>query len=53
MIDVDLEIKQALLNKDQIRAEVFRALKNEILKFKTQKNAPEYNDSEEIRILIK
>lgn len=53
MIDVDLEIKQALLNKDQLRAEVFRAIKNEILKFKTQKNAPEYNDSEEIRILSK
>ena len=38
MIDVDLEIKQALLNKDQIRAEVFRALKNEILGIKIVQN---------------
>ncbi len=51
MINIDEEIKEALLNKEHTRVEVLRALKNEMLKFKTQKNAPEYTDVEEIQLI--
>lgn len=53
MINIDELIKVSILNKNTIETKVFRELKSEILKFKTQKNAPEYTDSEEIKLIVK
>jgi uncharacterized protein YqeY len=51
MINIDEKIKEALLSKDEIKTKVYRAIKAEILKFKTQKNAPQYTDTEEIKLV--
>lgn len=53
MINIDEKIKNSLLNKSEIEVKVYRAIKAEILKFKTQKNAPEYTDAEEIKLINK
>ena len=53
MINIDELIKVSILNKNTVETKVFRELKSEILKFKTQKNAPEYTDSEEIKLIVK
>jgi uncharacterized protein YqeY len=53
MINIDELIKVSILNKNTVKTKVFRELKSEILKFKTQKNAPEYTDSEEIKLIVK
>lgn len=53
MINIDEVIKVSILNKNTVETKVFRELKSEILKFKTQKNAPEYTDSEEIKLIVK
>lgn len=48
MIDFEEKIKNSLKAKDTVKLKVFRNLKSEILKFKTQKNAPEYTEAQEI-----
>lgn len=53
MIEIDDLIKTALKNKQNIELKVYRNIKSDILNFKTQKNAPIYNESQEIKILTK
>lgn len=53
MINVDELIKNSLKNKKAIELKVYRNLKAEIMAFKTQKNAPEYNEASEIKIIQK
>lgn len=44
MIEIDDLIKDALKNKQTVELKVYRNLKADIMAFKTQKNAPEYNE---------
>ena len=53
MIDIDKYISESIKDHDLVKANVFRNIKNEILKFKTAKNAKEYDDNAEINILTK
>lgn len=53
MINVDELIKNSLKSKKAIELKVYRNLKAEIMAFKTQKNAPEYNETSEIKIIQK
>lgn len=50
---IDNLIKQAMLDKDQPRTEVLRAIKNEFLVYQTAKNAKPLDDAAEIAILNK
>ena len=42
-----------MITKDAAGLRVYRNLKTDIMNFKTQKNAPKYDDAEEIRIIKK
>ena len=53
MIEIDNLIKDALKNKQTVKLKVYRNLKADIMAFKTQKNAPEYNEASEISIIRK
>lgn len=53
MIDFDEKIKEALKRGDRSACETYRLIKAKILEFKTQKNAPVYDDAAEISILKK
>ena len=53
MIEIDNLIKDALKNKQTVELKVYRNLKSDIMAFKTQKNAPEYNEASEISIIRK
>ena len=53
MIEIDNLIKDALKNKQTVELKVYRNLKADIIAFKTQKNAPEYNEASEISIIRK
>ena len=53
MIEIDNLIKDALKNKHTVELKVYRNLKADIIAFKTQKNAPEYNKASEISIIRK
>ena len=53
MLEIDNLIKEALKNKQTVELKVYRNLKSDILTFKTQKNAPEYNLSAELSIIKK
>ena len=53
MIEIDNMIKDALKNKQTVELKVYRNLKADIMAFKTQKNAPEYNETSEISIIRK
>jgi uncharacterized protein YqeY len=53
MIEIDILIKDALKNKQTVELKVYRNLKADIMAFKTQKNAPEYNEASEISIIRK
>ena len=53
MIEIDVMIKDALKNKQNVELKVYRNLKADIMAFKTQKNAPEYNEASEISIIRK
>lgn len=53
MIEIDVMIKDALKNKQNVELRVYRNLKADIMAFKTQKNAPEYNEASEISIIRK
>ena len=53
MVEIDNLIKGALKNKQTVELKVYRNLKADIIAFKTQKNAPEYNEASEISIIRK
>lgn len=53
MIEIDNLIKDALKNKHTVELKVYRNLKADIIAFKTQKSAPEYNEASEISIIKK
>lgn len=53
MIEIDNLIKDALKNKQTVELKVYRNLKADVMAFKTQKNAPEYNEASEISIIRK
>lgn len=53
MLNIDQLIKESLKAKKTVDLKVYRNLKADILSFKTQKNAPEYNEAAEIKILQK
>lgn len=53
MLNIDELIKTSLKNKDSVALRVFRNLKTEVMVFKTQKNAPEYNEAAELKIIQK
>ena len=53
MINIDELIKDSLKNKKAAELKVYRNLKADIMAFKTQKNAPEYNEASEISIIRK
>lgn len=50
---IDSFIKQAMLNKDNTRVKVLRAIKSEILIYQTAKNAKPLDDAAEISIIKK
>ena len=53
MLDINNQIMSAMKARDKVASETYKMLKAEILKFKTEKNAREYNDSEEINLINK
>lgn len=53
MIDIDVLIKNSLKNKKTVELKVYRNIKTDIIAFKTQKNAPKYNDAQELKIIQK
>lgn len=53
MLDINNLIMGAMKARDKVASETYKMLKAEILKFKTEKNAKEYNDSEEINLINK
>ena len=44
---------EAMKSKNNVASETFKLIKAKILEFKTQKNAPEYNEEAEIKLLQK
>lgn len=53
MLEIDNLIKESLKNKQTIELKAYRNLKADILKFKTQKNAPELTEDKLIQIISK
>lgn len=53
MINFDEKIKEALKTGDRSSCETYRLIKAKVLEFKTQKNAPIYDDVAEIGLLKK
>lgn len=53
MILIDDLIKDSLKNKKTVELKVYRNLKSDILAFKTQKNAPIYDEVSELKIIQK
>lgn len=53
MLDINNLIMGAMKARDKVASETYKMLKAEILKFKTEKNAREYNDGEEINLINK
>ena len=53
MLDIDKLIKDSIMNKDAAGLRVYRNLKTDIMNFKTQKNAPRYDDAAELKIIQK
>ena len=53
MLDINNLIMGAMKARDKVASETYKMLKAEILKFKTEKNAREYNYSEEINLINK
>lgn len=53
MINIDDLIKDSLKNKKTVELKVYRNIKADVIAFKTQKNAPEYNDAQELKIIQK
>ena len=53
MLNIDELIKESLKNKKTIDLKVYRILKSDIMAFKTQKNAPTYDEAAELKIIQK
>lgn len=53
MLNIDELIKDSLKNKKTTELKVFRILKSDITAFKTQKNAPVYNEAAELKLIQK
>lgn len=53
MIDITKKIMEAMKSHDKVASETYKLIKAKILEFKTQKNAHEYNDEAEIKLLQK
>ena len=53
MLDINAKIMEAMKSKNNVASETFKLIKAKILEFKTQKNAPEYNEEAEIKLLQK
>ena len=53
MLDINAKIMEAMKSKNYVDSETFKLIKAKIIEFKTQKNAPEYNEEAEIKLLQK
>ena len=53
MLNIDELIKESLKNKKASELKVYRNLKADIMAFKTQKNAPKYDEAAELKIIQK
>ena len=53
MLNIDGLIKDSLKNKKTTELKVFRILKSDIMAFKTQKNAPVYDEAAELKLIQK
>lgn len=53
MLNIDELIKDSLKNKKTTKLKVFRILKSDIMAFKTQKNAPVYDEAAELKLIQK
>ena len=53
MLDINAKIMEAMKSKNHVASETFKLIKAKIIEFKTQKNAPEYNEEAEIKLLQK
>ena len=53
MLDINAKIMEAMKSKNNVASETFKLIKAKIIEFKTQKNAPEYNEEAEITLLQK
>ena len=53
MIDINKKIMEAMKAHDKVASETYKLLKAKILEFKTAKNAKEYTDAEEIKLIQK
>ena len=53
MLNIDNLIKESLKAKKTVDLKVYRNLKADIMDFKTQKNAPEYTEESEIKVIQK
>ena len=53
MLNIDELIKESLKNKKTSELKVYRNLKADIMAFKTQKNAPIYDEAAELKIIQK
>ena len=53
MLDINAKIMEAMKSKNNVASETFKLIKAKIIEFKTQKNAPEYNEEAEIKLLQK
>lgn len=53
MLNIDELIKESLKNKKASELKVYRNLKADIMAFKTQKNAPTYDEAAELKIIQK
>ena len=53
MLNIDKLIKESLKNKKTTELKVYRYLKADITAFKTQKNAPVYDEATELKIIQK
>ena len=53
MLNIDELIKESIKNKKTSELKVYRNLKADIMAFKTQKNAPTYDEAAELKIIQK
>ena len=53
MLNIDELIKESLKNKKTSELKVYRNLKADMMAFKTQKNAPVYDEAAELKIIQK
>lgn len=53
MLDINAKIMEAMKSKNKVASETFKLIKAKILEFKTQKNAPEYTEEAEVKLLQK